>query len=139
MMVVGTTLFIGMIPFLIPVGFACIDIARIQFKRNQLLRSVDHEAVRDAGRQLLSQYPGGSTVPTSCLPEALRTLNPSSAYINERGFLILELGSGVFRHGFLIGSGDVAYTNEADPFRSWRTLIPLAAGIWYYEADAVPL
>lgn len=129
--VLGTVLFIGAIPILLPISCMTVSMIQVMAERNKLLTDVDHMAVRDAGRTLLATYGEGSFLDLTQLPEAIAELGPNYTYIDNRGFLKLEFGGGFHHHGLLV----VPKTAEeiAIDIEPPLKFTPLANGIWYYE------
>jgi len=128
--VVAIALFIGSLPFLVLVGWIVLGSLRISATRDMLLNDIDHVAVRDAGRLLLSQHPKDSWVLASQLPNVLRELDPAIAYIDRQGWLMLQFGGGLHHYGLLISP-----LSDDDEVRQREHggQTPLEDGIWYYE------
>jgi len=97
-------------------------------KQIQLLYQSDHEALRDAGRKILSDantYTNEFMMKDE-LPETIRNLSPSHASILPgRQELWIEMGGGFFHFGFTIFP-------EGIEGNGLKKLIP---GLWYYSED----
>ncbi|MHB0960967.1 MAG: hypothetical protein ACYC0X_33830 [Pirellulaceae bacterium] len=128
--VVAITVFIGSLPILLFTGQLVRWNLQINAQRNMLLKDIDHVAVRDAGRTLLSQNSRDSRITESHLPPVLRELGPQWDYIDHRGWLLLEVGGGFHHHGLLISPLSDESTVRDDEHVAYT---PLADGIWYYE------
>lgn len=128
--VVAIVLFIGSLPILLFIGQLVRWDLQINGKRNMLLKDIDHVAVRDAGRTLLSQNLRDSRITESQLPPVLRELGPQWDYIDQRGWLSLEFGGGFYHHGLRISPHSDESTVRDDEHVAYT---PLADGIWYYE------
>ncbi len=130
-LVLGTVLFVGAIPVLLPVS--CITIMGFQLnaERNRLITEVDHIAIRDAGRVLLTNHDANCFIDLTQLPNELARLGPKHVSIDHRGFLHLEFGGGFHHHGLLV----VPQTAEQIQLDTEPPLkfTPLADGIWYYK------
>ena len=128
--VVAITLFIGSLPILLFIGQLVRLDLQIKATRHMLVRDIDHLAVRDAGRTLLSKSSRDSRITESQLPPVLRELGPQWDYIDQRGWLSLEFGGGFHHHGLLISPLSDESTVRDDEHMAYT---PLADGIWYYE------
>ena len=128
--VVATALFIGSLPFLLPI--ACVEIGGLHSRatRHLLLKDIDHVAVRDAGRTFLKEAPSSGRIAVSQLPTLLRDLKPVMAHVDNQGWLLMEFGGGFHHHGLLISAASAEGAVHDNQHTAYT---PLADGIWYYE------
>ena len=144
--VLGVTLLVGAIPILVPISCIGVMIVRGSAERHRLTTEVDQLAIRDAGRLLLAKHGKDSFIEQSQLPSVIARLSPNMAYIDDRGFLVLEFDGGFQRHGLTIAPENaegITLNAEArshhPPFPRTPSLpaplkfMPLEDGIWYFE------
>jgi len=129
--VLGTVLFIGSVPILIPMTFIAIGMFDVYGKRSWLLTDVNHAAVRDAGRLLLAEHEEDCPTDLIELPDELARLRPNYAYIDSCGFLHLEFGGGFYHFGLVVIPEDAEGTtlDIGPPLEC----TPLVDGVWFYE------
>ena len=130
-LVLGTTLLIGASPFLLPAGWLVVSMVQVTLECNRLMTAVNHLAVRDAARSLLTKYETRTDLDASQLPDELARLAPRMAFIDDRGFLRLEFGGGFHHFGlFIVPQESEAITLDREPPLQFT---PLEPGIWFYE------
>jgi hypothetical protein len=106
---------------------------------DRVLSRTDHEALLQAGRNVLRQLPrseNGALVSSRLpsrehLPQALRDLSARVIMLDPRGFLHVEMHGGMSHFGFNLYPEDF---NEADPF-FWYGDRKIIDGLWYYDQE----
>ena len=115
-----------------------------QERRVRLLCRTDHEALLEAGREILRKAPkdlmkyvigrpvhiDGIPVPRGVpIPRVIRKLRPHAVLINLDGYVVLHMGQGTPNYGVKIYPE--GFKTSRDPFRyGHRELLP---GLWYYD------
>ena len=119
-------------------------IEKAQHRRVLLLCNTDHQALLNAGREILSQVPkdhlnpqpdrirhvGEIGVPKGItIPQAIRDLKPHGCLVNLDGYIVLEMHGGMDHFGV-----NIYPENYKEPERNFqygdRELLP---GLWYYD------
>jgi hypothetical protein len=119
-------------------------IYRAQQRRVLLLHKSDHQALLEAGREILSQVPkdrlnpqpdgetylGSFPVPKGIrIPQAIRDLKPHVVVVDYYGYLTLEMHGGIDHFGVRVYPEDFK-----EPHRNFiygdSELLP---GLWYYD------
>ncbi len=118
-----------------------------QRRRVLLLCKTDHQALLNAGREILSQVPqdrlnpwsdgirhvGEIGVPKSVeIPQAIRELKPRGCLVSLDGYLTLEMHGGMDHFGVRIYPEDYREPKEPHGYFKYgdRKLLP---GLWYYD------
>jgi hypothetical protein len=119
-------------------------IRQAQRRRVLLLCNTDHQALLNAGREILSRVPkdslnprpdgirhlGDIGVPKGVeIPQAIRDLKPRGCLVSLDGYLTLEMHGGMDHFGVRIYPEDY---KEPDRYFKYgdRELLP---GLWYYD------
>jgi len=143
--VLGASLIVCFVPPVRDLAFRafCLHaINRAQQRRARLLCETDHQALLDAGRQVLRQAPiesqtedgrkpsGHLPVPKAVeIPKAIRRLKPHGLFVDYDGYVTMEMHGGMDHFGIRIYPADF---NEPEPnfFYGHRKLVE---GLWYYD------
>ena len=119
----------------------------MQQRRVMLLCNTDHQALLNAGREILNQIPkdrlnpqpdgkilmGSFNVPKGIqIPQAVRDLKPRRCLVNYDGYLSVEV-SGDRDHSFGVNIYPVEYKEPHRGFKYGdRELFP---GLWYFDSE----
>lgn len=122
------------VPFVVQLMFVVVALVRmnneINETREMLLNNIDHVAVRDAGRTLLSQCTADGFITAEQLPPLFHEMGTQWGEIGHDGRLRLEFGGGFHHHGLLV----VPPSDErAIPDEGHTGYTSLVEGLWYYE------
>ena len=111
--------------------------------RTCLLCEVDHQALLEAGREVLSQVTNGhlrygsylvrdGCLPNGfCLPQAVADLGPRRILAVEEGYLMIEIRGGIDQFGVNVYPADFKQPFSGFPCGD-RKLID---GLWYFDAQ----
>lgn len=112
---------------------------RANLARRRLLCKTDHQAVLEAGREMLrraaqdGQALGGPPPwnETREMPKAIRDLRARSVNVTEDGYLSIEMHGGMTHFGFQIYPEDFKEPFPGWPYGNHRIL----DGLWYYDDE----
>lgn len=119
-------------------------IYRAQQRRVLLLCKTDHQALLDAGREILSQVPkdrlnpqpdgktylGSFPVPKGIrIPQAIRNLKPHVVVVDYYGYLTLEMHGGMDHFGIRVYPEDFNAPYSYFKYGGRK----LTDGLWYYD------